>query len=211
MLNKMTYFEPDLKTIMETSTNASERLWAWQSWHDDVGRAIRPHYIKYVELKNRLARLRNFTDYGDEWRQNYETKELEPIVLELYRQLEPLYKQLHAYIRRRLYKTYGPEVIDLKGPLPAHLLGDMWGRFWSGLGNIVQPYPNRTSVDPTPAMNQQNYTVRQMFELGDDFFQSMGLKPLPDTFFNLSMLKKPADPDRKVICHATAWEFGDGK
>jgi len=164
-----------------------------------------------VELKNRLSRLKNYEDSGDEWRQEYETKELEPIVLELYRQLEPLYKQLHAYIRRRLYQTYGPEVIDLKGPLPAHLLGDMWGRMWSGLNDIVQPYPDKNSVDPTPAMIQQNYTVQRMFELGDDFFQSMGLKPLPETFYNLSVIEKPADPKRKLICHPSAWDFYDGK
>jgi hypothetical protein len=60
---------------------------------------------------------------------------------ELYQQVEPLYLQLHAYVRRRLYETYGPTVVDLKGPLLAHLVGDMWGRFWSDLGDIVRPYP----------------------------------------------------------------------
>lgn len=196
---------------MESSTNASERLWAWMSWHEGVGRSIRPHYVKYVELNNRLARLKGFKDYGDKWRQEYETEELEPIVLDLYKQLDPLYRQLHAYIRRRLFNTYGPDVIDLKGPLPAHLLGDMWGRFWSGLNDIARPYPNKTSVNPTPAMLKQNYTVERMFRMGDDFFRSMGLKALPDTFYNLSMLEKPSDPQRKVICHPTAWEFNDGK
>ncbi|CAG7815833.1 unnamed protein product, partial [Allacma fusca] len=36
-----------------------------------------------------------------------------------------------------------------------------------------------------------------------------GLKPLPPTFFNLSMLEKPAN--REVVCHATAWDFYDAK
>ncbi len=204
-------FEPDLKTLMEESTNASERLWAWKGWHENVGRAMRPHYIKFIELKNRLARLKNFEDSGDQMRQEYETRELEPMVLELYRQLEPLYKQLHAFIRRRLYQTYGPKEIDLKGPLQAHLLGDMWGRFWSGLNKIVQPYPGKTSLDPTPAMIKQNYTIRRMFELGDDFFQSMGLKPIPRNFYNLSLIEKPTDPKRKVQCHPSARNFYDGK
>lgn len=194
---------------MSSSINATERLWAWREWHEGVGRAIRPLYIKYAELKNKLARLNDYDDYGDQWRQKYETSHLETQVRDLYRQVEPLYRQLHAYVRRRLYETYGSGVIDLQGPLPAHLLGDMWGRFWSGLNNIVQPYPNKTSIDPTPAMIAQNYTVRQMFELGNDFFVSMGLKPVPDTFFNLSMLEKPSDRD--VVCHATAWDFYDGK
>ena len=201
--------EPGLTKIMSESTNATERLWAWRQWHEGVGRAIRPLYVKYVDLKNRQARLNGYSDYGDQWRQKYETKELESQVRELYRQLEPLYRQLHAYVRRRLYETYGAEVIDLQGPLPAHLLGDMWGRFWSGLNKIVQPYPNKTSTDPTSAMIAQNYTVRRMFEMGNDFFVSLGLKPVPETFFHLSMLEKPAD--REVVCHATAWDFYDGQ
>ncbi|KAI9552326.1 hypothetical protein GHT06_022691 [Daphnia sinensis] len=201
--------EPELTKLMASSTNATERLWAWQQWHEGVGRAIRPLFATYVHLQNKQARLNGYEDYGDEWRQKYETKELESIVHDLYKQVEPLYRQLHAYVRRRLYETYGPSVIDLKGPLPAHLVGDMWGRFWSDLGDIVRPYPNKTSVDPTPAMIAQNYTVRRMFEMGNDFFVSMGLKPVPDTFFNLSMLEKPTD--REVVCHATAWDFSDGK
>lgn len=201
--------EPELKQIMSSSTNSTERLWAWKEWHQGVGRAIRPHFAKYVDLKNKLARLDGYSDYGDQWRQKYETKDLETKVKQLYQQIEPLYRQLHAYVRRRLYKIYGPSVIDLQGPLPAHLVGDMWGRFWSDLNNLVQPYPNRMSVDPTPAMKAQNYTVRRMFDMGNDFFVSMGLQPVPEMFYNLSMLEKPSD--REVVCHATAWDFHDGK
>lgn len=201
--------DPELTEIMFSSTNETERLWVWTQWHDGIGRAIKPLYINYVQLKNKLAKLDGYTDLGDQWRKKYETDDMEMKVNDLYLQLEPLYKQLHAYVRRRLYDVYGPKVIDLEGPLPAHLLGDMWGRFWSGLNDIVRPYPNKSAVDPTPAMLAQNYTIRRMFEMGNDFFVSMGLKPIPDQFFNLSMLEKPNDRD--VVCHPSAWDFFDGK
>lgn len=42
---------------------------------------------------------------------------------ELYKTVEPLYQQLHAFVRRKLYNQYGPKYINLKGPIPAHLLG----------------------------------------------------------------------------------------
>lgn len=42
----------------------------------------------------------------------------------MWRELEPLYLNLHAYVRRALYKKYGGERINLKGPIPAHLLGE---------------------------------------------------------------------------------------
>ena len=58
-------------------------------------------------------------------------------------------------------------------------------------------------------MKEQNYTVLKMFQTGDDFYATMGLNRVPDTFWNRSMLEKP--DDRDVICHATAWDFYDAK
>ena len=37
----------------------------------------------------------------------YEVDDFEEKVLEMYKELEPLYKQLHAYIRRMLHTKYG--------------------------------------------------------------------------------------------------------
>ena len=58
-------------------------------------------------------------------------------------------------------------------------------------------------------MKEQNYTVLKMFQTGDDFYATMGLNRVPDTFWNRSMLEKP--DDRDFICHATAWDFYDAK
>jgi len=174
-----------------------------------VGRKIKPLYLRYVELKNKLARLNGMTDLGEQWRARYETPDLEGDVMALYSQLEPLYKELHAYIRRKLYKVYGGRDIDLRGPLPAHLLSDMWGRFWDKLYRFAEPYSGKPPVDPTEAMKEQNYTKLKMFQTGDDFYAAMGLYRVPESFWSLSMLEKPED--REVICHATAWDFYDAK
>ena len=106
-------------------------------------------------------------------------------------------------------QVYGPKHIDLKGPLPVHLLSDMWGRFWVNLNGIAQPYPDKPSTDPSSEMLRQNYTTEHMFRLGDEFYRSMGLIGVPNTFWSKSMLEKPADRD--VICHATSWDFNDSK
>lgn len=100
-------------------------------------------------------------------------------------------------------------MINLRGKLPASVLSDMWGRFWNNLYKDLVPFPNKPSLDPTEEMIKQNYTVRKMFETGDNFYAEMGLYRVPDTFYNLSMIEKPTD--REVVCHATAWDFYDGK
>ena len=127
---------------------------------EGVGRQLRPLYLRYIELRNKQARLNGYEDYGDQWRQEYETEQLESLVHDLYQQVEPLYQQLHAYVRRQLYRTYGPQHIDLTGTLPAHLLGDMWGRFWINLNSIAQPYPDKPSTDPSHQMlSQVSFTL----------------------------------------------------
>lgn len=64
-----------------------------------------------------------FADTGADWRSWYETPTFEQDLEELYRTIQPLYQNLHAFVRRQLYNQYGPKYINLKGPIPAHLLG----------------------------------------------------------------------------------------
>ena len=71
----------------------------------DLISCLRPLYIRYVELKNKLAQLNGYNDLGDEWRSRYETDDFESDVLDLYSQLQPLYAELHAYIRKKLFEV----------------------------------------------------------------------------------------------------------
>lgn len=70
-----------------------------------------------------LAVLAGHSDNGAYWRSLYESPTFEQDLEVLWKELEPLYHNVHAYVRRALYKKYGPERINLKGPIPAHLLG----------------------------------------------------------------------------------------
>jgi len=49
-----------------------------------------------------------------------------------------------------------------------------------------------------------------MFHLADQFFVSLGLERVPQLFWENSMLEKPKD-GRKVVCHASAWDFFNGR
>ena len=51
----------------------------------------------------------------------------------LWRQVKPLYDQLHCYARRKLNKNYGDKVVPKTGPIPAHLLGNMWAQEWDNI------------------------------------------------------------------------------
>uniref|UniRef100_A0A8C3TSL7 Angiotensin-converting enzyme n=1 Tax=Catharus ustulatus TaxID=91951 RepID=A0A8C3TSL7_CATUS len=216
----LTYFFvlTGLDAIMADSTDYYERLWAWEGWRADVGRMMRPLYEEYVELENEVARLNGYSDYGDYWRANYEAQSPENYkysrdqliedVEKTFEQIKPLYEQLHAYVRHQLGKVYGPELISSTGGLPAHLLGDMWGRFWTNLYALTVPYPNKPNIDVTSAMVEQNWDPLKIFQSAEDFFVSIGLYHMTEGFWNNSMLIEPTD-NRKVVCHPTAWDLGN--
>uniref|UniRef100_A0A8B9QJU7 Angiotensin-converting enzyme n=1 Tax=Apteryx owenii TaxID=8824 RepID=A0A8B9QJU7_APTOW len=209
--------EPGLDVIMADSTDYHERLWAWEGWRADVGKMMRPLYEEYVDLKNEAAKLNGYSDYGDYWRANYEADYSEEYkysrdrliedVEKTFEQIKPLYEQLHAYVRHRLEQVYGPELISSTGCLPAHLLGDMWGRFWTNLYGSTVPYPAKPNIDVTDAMVKNNWDAMKIFKAAEAFFTSIGLYNMTEGFWNYSMLTEPTD-NRKVVCHPTAWDMG---
>lgn len=68
----------------------------------------------------------DFTSQAEFWLDEYEDDTFEKQIEDILEQLTPLYKQLHAYVRYQLNKKYGDKV-NLKKPIPMHLLGNMWG------------------------------------------------------------------------------------
>lgn len=83
----------------------------------------------YREIKEQINKrlIHSSTGHADNgafWRSLYETPTFEQDLEALWKELQPLYLNLHTYVRRALYKKYGKERINLKGPIPAHLLGE---------------------------------------------------------------------------------------
>ncbi|KAM4525933.1 angiotensin-converting enzyme [Fundulus diaphanus] len=201
--------ESDLSEILANSRSYKKLLFAWEGWHNAAGVPIKQHYPRFVELSNKAARGDGFEDTGAYWRSWYETATFREDLERLYKTIEPLYLNLHAFMRRKLYNFYGPKYINLKGPIPAHLLGNMWAQSWSNIYNMMIPFPGKPSLDVTGEMVRQGYNATRMFRLAEEFFTSLGLKEMPSEFWEKSMLVKPAD--REVVCHASAWDFYNRK
>lgn len=212
--------EPGLESVMANSRNFKERLHVWEGWRKEVGKRMRPLYEDYVDLKNEASVLNGFEDYGAYWRYNYETLEEDPEysytrndlmndVRSLYKEILPLYKELHAYVRAKLMEVYRGH-IHPEGPLPAHLLGDMWGRFWTNLYPLSIPYPDKPDIDVSKTMKEQGWSKIRLFEEAEKFFMSVNLYEMFDNFWTNSMLEKPED-GRSVVCHPTAWDMGNRK
>lgn len=70
--------------------------------------------------------------------------------------------------------------IDPEGPIPVHLLGNIDGLAWNNRGVDVAPFPQKANLDLTKTLNDHEWTVKQLFEAADDFFQSMGFEPMTE-------------------------------
>jgi peptidyl-dipeptidase A len=191
--------------IMASSRDPRELLDVWRGWHH-VGRNIKSDFTRYVELSNKGAREIGFADTGAMWRAKYDmppeafARELD----RLWEQVRPLYLSLHAYVRMKLREKYGDASVPHNGPLPAHLLGNMWAQTWDNVYPLVAPGNADPGYDLTANLKARNTDYKQMARFGESFFTSLGFAPLPPTFWERSMLAKPRD--REVVCHASAWD-----
>ena len=181
------------------------QLSAWQDWRTAT-RTIQPLYGEFVTLGNEGAKDIGFSDLGELWRSGYDMTpaEAEAETERLWQQLRPLYEQLHCYTRGKLSETYGADKVAPDGLLPAHLTGNMWAQSWEALYPQLVPHPGATDLDVAKAMAAQGWDAVKVVKTGETFFTSMGLDPMPATFWERSMFEKPADRD--VVCHASAWD-----
>jgi peptidyl-dipeptidase A len=194
----------DLEQIMAKSRKWDELVDAWTGWHS-IAPPIREKFRRYVELGNEGAREIGFSDMGALWRSGYDMppEAFEQDTERLWQQVKPLYDELHCYVRAQLRKAY-PNKFGAHDPIPAQLLGNMWAQEWGNIYPLVEPYKGQPSLDVTKGLVAKKFDEQGVVRLGEKFFVSLGLDPLPKTFWERSLFKKPADRD--VVCHASAWD-----
>ena len=189
--------------IMATSRDPKRLREVWEGWHS-TSIAQRQDYQRFVELSNKGAKELGFADTGAMWRSKYDLAP-DAFAAELDRlwdQVRPLYVSLHAYMRMKLRQRYGA-IVPEKGPIPAHLLGNIWAQSWENLYADVAPTTGAKAYDLTAILKARKTSPVDMVKYGERFFVSLGLAPLPQTFYERSLLTKPRDRD--VVCHASAW------
>ncbi|GAB4245017.1 MAG: M2 family metallopeptidase [Acidobacteriota bacterium] len=195
-----------LSQVLAESRDPKELLRAWIGWRT-VSPPMRPMYQRFVELANEGARELGFADLGELWRSGYDMPPdaFAAEVERLWQEVRPLYESLHCYVRRKLAERYGSDVVPDQGPIPAHLLGNMWSQQWGNIYDIVGIPESDPGYDLTKILREKNVDELEMVRYGERFFTSLSFAPLPDTFWKRSLFTKPRD--REVVCHASAWNI----
>ncbi|QHS11573.1 M2 family metallopeptidase [Sinimarinibacterium sp. NLF-5-8] len=223
------------KIVNDPDQPPEARARAWQGWHDtarpirqDYARFAELGNEGARELG--FADLGELWRAG----YDMSPAQFDAEVERLWTQVSPLYDALHCHVRAKLNQRYGDEVVPPKGLIPAHLLGNMWAQQWSNIYPLVEPYPGVGSLDVTAALKAQRdeqYKKQlmafkghptaldlaemehqadaamavKMTRVAEDFYTSLGMPALPESFYTNSLLVKPRDRD--VVCHASAWDM----
>jgi peptidyl-dipeptidase A len=178
----------------------------WTSWHNNVGTPMRGDFARLVQIANEGARELGFRDTGAMWRSRYDMSP-DAFAAEterLWKQVAPLYEELHCFTRAGLNRQYGNQVQPATGPIRADLLGNLWAQEWGNVYDVVAPKSSGAApYDLTELLVKNKYTPERIVKQGEAFFSSLGFDPLPETFWNRSMITQPRD--REVVCHASAW------
>ncbi len=199
----------ELENFMTESRDYDALKDAWEGWRE-VAVPMRPKYERFAELANEGAVELGYGDLGEMWRSGYDMSadEFRDEAERLWQQVKPLYEELHCHVRAKLSDVYGEERVPTDGPIPAHILGNMWAQGWSFLYDIMEPYPGVAGLNVDETLAKKDYTPKEMVRNAEAFYVSLGLDRLPDTFWERSMFVKPTD--REVVCHASAWGLDKG-
>jgi peptidyl-dipeptidase A len=209
----------ELSNIIGDSRDPKKLEQAWEGWQTIAavpqgevaeGKPRPPtmaeDYARMVEIGNQGAKELGFKDVADMWLSNYDmpSADMEANVERLWTQVQPLYNDLHCYVRGRLNAKYGDAVQPKTGPIRADLLGNMWAQDWTNIYPIAAPPASDPGYDLTKVLVARKFDATKMVKTGEGFYTSLGLAPLPDTFWQRSMITRPRD--REVVCHASAWD-----
>jgi peptidyl-dipeptidase A len=195
----------EVTKVLANSRNEKELRREWEGWHT-ISPPMKKDYARFAELSNKGAKELGFADTGAMWRSKYDLppdafgKELD----RLWDQVRPLYNELHAYVRMKLREKYG-DVVPEKGPIPAHLLGNIWAQDWSNIYPLVAPAKSDAGYSVTDLLKNHRVMPIDMVKIGERFYTSLGFAPLPKTFWDRSLFVRPRD--REVVCHASAWDI----
>ncbi|KAF1726922.1 M2 family metallopeptidase [Pseudoxanthomonas japonensis] len=225
----------ELEDVLRSSRDYDAQLDAWQGWHTIAQpmRKDYTRFVELVNEGSKEMGFADAGEMWRSG-YDMTPAEIAAETDRLWGQVKPLYEQLHCYTRTKLQATYGVEKGQVNGLLPAHLMGNMWQQDWGNLWDVLEPYKGAGSLDITGALEKQYQAdyqaalakagpgpgtdalfkaerdaqlqvARQMTERAQDFYTSLGMPKLPESYWTKTQFIKPMDRD--VVCHASAWDM----
>jgi peptidyl-dipeptidase A len=184
-----------IQSELTNGRDLARRKAVWEA-SKESGPALKPGLIALRDLRNGCAKELGYSDYFALQSAGYGMTGDEIVAMQdrFMKDMLPLYKQLHTWVRYELAKRYNQPVPKR---IPAHWIDNRWSQEWGG----IAPVPN---LDDRFKDKNGEWVVKK----AEDFYTGLGSPPLPKTFWEKSDLYPvPADSKRKKNTHASAWHI----
>jgi peptidyl-dipeptidase A len=186
----------EIDTILRESKDLVQRRKIWEV-SKQIGPALKPNLIELRDLRNRTARELGYSSFFHLQVADYgmSVAEMMQLMDRTVADVKPFFDQMHTYARRTLAQKYKQPVPADR--IPAHWIGNRWAQSWPGMAEGVD-------LDRYFKGRTKEWIVKQ----AESFYTSMGMPPLPKSFWEKSDLYAlPAGSARKKNTHATAWHI----
>lgn len=184
--------------ILNGETNLDKRLAAWEA-SKGVGKNLRDDLALLQKYRNETVQPLGYKDYFSYQVSEYgmTSGELRAQMLQINKELRPLYRELHTWARYELAKKY--HVKEVPDMIPAHWLPNRWGQDWTGMVHV-----QGMDLDSKLKEKKPEWLIKQ----AESFYVSLGFDSLPASFWqNSSLYPPPAGATWKKNNHASAWHM----
>ena len=188
----------DIDSILSEVKDTNTRRMAWEA-SKAVGQTLKPGLVNLRDLRNKVVQGLGYPDYFNFQVSDYgmSTEEMMSLLKQFNQELNPLYRELHTYMRYELAKKYHSK--DVPDFLPAHWLSNRWGQDWSEMVSV-----EGLNLDSALKLKDAEWLAMQ----GEKFYMSMGFPQLPSNFWqNSSLYPVAKDAGYKKNTHASAWHM----
>lgn len=188
----------DIDNVLRDETDVSKRLTAWEA-SKEVGKVLKTGLVNLRDLRNKTVSELGYHDYFTYQVSDYgmKSEEMMQTMDRLIKELYPLYRELHTWMRYEMAKKYGAS--EVPQYLPAHWLPNRWGQDWSSAVTV-----QGINLDSVLKIKGAKFVT----EDAEDMYVSIGFPKLPSVFWDKSSLYPyKADSNVKKNNHASAWHM----
>jgi peptidyl-dipeptidase A len=181
--------------ILQSSKDLDLRRKAWEVSKEN-GIVLKDNLLRLRDLRNGCARELGYPDYFalQVARHGMTTREMVDMHRRFLKELQPLYLQLHTWVKYEMAKKFHQPV---PRAIPAHWINNRWSQNWTGFVD---------GVDFDPYF--KGWSKEQVIHTAENFYVGLGFPKLPETFWAKSDLYPvPPGGDRKKNSHASCWHL----
>lgn len=198
--------------VLATSRDHDKLLQAWKQYQKRFNSKIE-EYLDILQLTNVAAEANGAGDVETYWEQQSEFEEGYTQALFLWKNIEPLYQKLHAFVSKQLSRHDAFLRSTNSSLIPAHLLGSVAGNDWAYIADHV--LYSKSYQRLLASMKRKVLGGMKVYKTAENMIVNLGLGALPAEFWEQSWFNSSCPAHvisycesgkaRVLTCNLTGW------